>query len=54
LSFESCSKYEPRSRHNDPNVGVYADVIAGGTIRRGDPVALARSARFLRSDGARH
>ena len=23
------------------NVGVYADVIAGGTTRRGDPVTLA-------------
>jgi MOSC domain-containing protein YiiM len=23
------------------NVGVYADVLSGGTIRRGDPVTLA-------------
>ncbi|MFD8544219.1 MOSC domain-containing protein [Streptomyces sp. NPDC059649] len=29
------------ARHNQVNVGVYADVIAGGTIRRGDPVRLA-------------
>jgi uncharacterized protein YcbX len=29
------------ARHNESNVGVYADVIAGGTIRRGDPVELA-------------
>jgi hypothetical protein len=29
------------ARHNDANVGVYADVIAGGTTRRGDPVTLA-------------
>jgi len=28
------------AQHNDVNVGVYADVIAGGTIRRGDPVTL--------------
>ena len=26
------------ARHNKTNVGVYADVIAGGTLRRGDPV----------------
>jgi uncharacterized protein YcbX len=29
------------AQHNDANVGVYADVIAGGTTRRGDPVTLA-------------
>ncbi|MET8247806.1 MOSC domain-containing protein [Streptomyces sp. NPDC005202] len=29
------------AQHNQVNVGVYADVIAGGTIRRGDPVTLA-------------
>jgi uncharacterized protein YcbX len=29
------------AQNNDANVGVYADVIAGGTIRRGDPVVLA-------------
>jgi len=29
------------AQHNSVNVGVYADVIAGGTIRRGDPVILA-------------
>jgi uncharacterized protein YcbX len=29
------------AQHNHANVGVYADVIAGGTIRRGDPVTLA-------------
>lgn len=29
------------AQHNAANVGVYADVIAGGTIRRGDPVTLA-------------
>lgn len=29
------------AQHNDANVGVYADVVSGGTIRRGDPVTLA-------------
>lgn len=29
------------ARHNQVKVGIYADVIAGGTIRRGDPVTLA-------------
>lgn len=29
------------AQHNQANVGVYADVIAGGTLRRGDPVRLA-------------
>jgi uncharacterized protein YcbX len=29
------------AQHNHANVGVYADVIAGGPIRRGDPVTLA-------------
>jgi uncharacterized protein len=29
------------AQHNQANVGVYADVIAGGTVRRGDPVAFA-------------
>jgi uncharacterized protein YcbX len=29
------------AQHNEANVGVYADVIAGGAIRRGDPVTLA-------------
>ena len=28
------------AQHNEANVGVYADVVAGGTVRRGDPVAL--------------
>ena len=28
------------ARHNQANVGVYADVLAGGVIRRGDRVAL--------------
>jgi hypothetical protein len=28
------------AQHNQANVGVYGDVIAGGTIRRGDPVTL--------------
>jgi hypothetical protein len=28
------------AQHNAVNVGVYASVISGGTIRRGDPVAL--------------
>lgn len=28
------------ARHNQVNVGVYADVIADGTIRRGDRVTL--------------
>ena len=29
------------AKHNHVNVGVYADVITGGPIRRGDPVTLA-------------
>jgi len=29
------------AQHNQANVGVYADVISGGAIRRGDPVTLA-------------
>ncbi len=29
------------ARHNRAHVGVYADVLRGGAIRRGDPVALA-------------
>jgi MOSC domain-containing protein YiiM len=29
------------AQHNHANVGVYADVIAGGVVRRGDAVALA-------------
>jgi uncharacterized protein YcbX len=29
------------AQNNDANVGVYADVIAGGTIRRGDSVTVA-------------
>jgi uncharacterized protein YcbX len=29
------------AQHNHANVGVYADVLAGGAIRRGDPVTLA-------------
>lgn len=28
------------ARHNQVNVGVYASVVQGGTIRRGDPVRL--------------
>jgi uncharacterized protein len=28
------------AQHNQANVGVYADVLAGGVIRRGDRVAL--------------
>jgi hypothetical protein len=28
------------AQHNNVNVGVYADVLAGGPIRRGDPVTL--------------
>ncbi|HEY3947052.1 MAG TPA: MOSC N-terminal beta barrel domain-containing protein [Solirubrobacteraceae bacterium] len=28
------------AQHNQANVGVYGDVIAAGTIRRGDPVTL--------------
>ena len=29
------------ARHNQVNVGVYATVVRGGTIRRGDPVRIA-------------
>jgi len=29
------------AQHNSVNVGVYASVLGGGTIRRGDPVSLA-------------
>jgi uncharacterized protein YcbX len=29
------------AQNNDANVGVYADVVAGGTIRRGDSVTVA-------------
>jgi uncharacterized protein len=29
------------AQHNQANVGVYGEVIAGGTTRRGDPVTLA-------------
>jgi len=28
------------AQHNQVNVGVYAAVVRGGTIRRGDPVML--------------
>jgi MOSC domain-containing protein YiiM len=28
------------AQHNHANVGVYADVIEGGTIQRGDTVTL--------------
>jgi hypothetical protein len=28
------------AQHNQANVGVYASVLGGGTIRRGDPVRL--------------
>ncbi len=28
------------AQHNGVNVGVYASVVDGGTIRRGDPVVL--------------
>jgi uncharacterized protein YcbX len=28
------------AQHNAVNVGVYASVVNGGTIRRGDPVVL--------------
>jgi MOSC domain-containing protein YiiM len=29
------------AQHNQANVGVYADIIQGGTIRRGDPLTVA-------------
>jgi MOSC domain-containing protein YiiM len=29
------------AQENEANVGVYADVVNGGAIRRGDPVALS-------------
>ena len=28
------------AQHNRVNVGIYAAVLRGGTIRRGDPVSL--------------
>jgi MOSC domain-containing protein YiiM len=28
------------AQHNQVNVGVYAAVVQGGTIRRGDPVRM--------------
>lgn len=28
------------AKHNEANVGVYASVVSGGTVRRGDPVRL--------------
>jgi uncharacterized protein YcbX len=28
------------AQHNAVNVGVYASVVSGGTVRRGDPVTL--------------
>ena len=28
------------AKWNDANVGVYASVLQGGTVRRGDPVRL--------------
>ncbi len=28
------------AQHNEANVGVYASVVAGGKVRRGDPVRL--------------
>ncbi len=28
------------AQHNAVNAGVYASVVSGGTIRRGDPVSL--------------
>ena len=32
------------AQHNEANVGVYADVVAGGAIRRGDRITLAPTA----------
>jgi uncharacterized protein YcbX len=29
------------AKHNSANVGVYASVVRGGTVRRGDPIRLA-------------
>jgi uncharacterized protein YcbX len=29
------------AQHNGVNVGVYASVVQGGTVRRGDPIRLA-------------
>lgn len=29
------------ARHNDTHVGVYAEVLAGGTVRQGDPVTVS-------------
>ncbi len=28
------------AQHNQANVGVYADVVQGGTVRRGDTVTV--------------
>ena len=33
------------AQHNGVNVGVYASVLRGGSVRRGDPVTLAMDAR---------
>ena len=33
------------AQHNGVNVGVYASVLRGGSVRRGDPVRLATGAR---------
>src|SRR5258706_1021055 len=30
----------PAARHHQVNVGVYASVLAGGTVRRGDPIRV--------------
>jgi len=28
------------AQHNGANVGVYAEVVTGGAVRRGDPVSV--------------
>lgn len=38
------------AQHNGVNVGVYASVPRGGSVRRGDPVTLAMDARASWAD----
>jgi hypothetical protein len=40
-STEGSGDPATAAQHNQANIGVYADVVAGGTTRRGDSVTLA-------------